>query len=101
MQLVAASTSLLDTEIADKDGRHVAFNAVSQAQLRQAIETVTALAQPKRLPLHPERIAQHHRLRPFLGAFLQTMTFDSMPEGNPFYAPWRSCAPSRASENPI
>ena len=83
MVLVAACTPLLDTEVADKDVRRVAYKAVSQAQLRQAIETVSAAAKPKKLPLHVERIAQHYRLRPFLSAFLQSMTFDGMPEGEP------------------
>ena len=81
MNLVVACTPLLDNDVADADVRHMAFKAVPRVQLRRALETVSAVAQPKKLPLHVERIAQHYRLRPFLRAFLQTMIFEGMPEG--------------------
>ena len=78
-----ASLPLLDDTVADEQVRATAFRSVSRKQLQEAVEIVASLARPKGDKYYTELTAEYPRVRRFLPTLLQTIHFQSTPDGEP------------------
>ncbi|MCD0168206.1 MULTISPECIES: Tn3 family transposase [unclassified Deinococcus] len=88
LRLRDAVRVLLDETVSDGDLRELAFRAVSAGELRQAVETISALASED-ADTSPEALSNAYgTVRRFLPAFLHTVELDGTASAQPLLDAW-------------
>nr|MCU0973052.1 DUF4158 domain-containing protein [Burkholderiales bacterium] len=83
LALSEACAILLDPAGSGQDVREAIFERVPEARMRQAIETVHALARPAEDNYQQELVERYRRVRHFLPTVLQQVRFAATPSGQP------------------
>ncbi|MGB5835009.1 MAG: Tn3 family transposase [Thiohalocapsa sp.] len=74
---------LLDPSFPDEEVRAAVFQRIPEARMRQAIETVDALARPAEANYEQELVERYRRVRLFLPEVLRQVRFSATPSGKP------------------
>jgi TnpA family transposase len=83
LALREACEMLLDPAFPDEEIRVAVFRHIPEARMRQAIETVDALARPAEVNYEQEFVERYRRVRLFLPEVLRRVRFSATPSGNP------------------
>ena len=86
LALREACAILLDPEFPNQGVRDVIFRRIPEARMRQAIETVDALARPAEDNYRQEFVERYQRVRRFLPTVLRQVQFHATPSGQPVQA---------------
>ena len=83
LALREACALLLDPSFPDEEVRAAVFQRIPEARMRQAIETVDALARPAEVNYEQELVERYRRVRLFLPEVLRRVRFSATPSGKP------------------
>jgi TnpA family transposase len=83
LTLREACSTLLDLECPDQDVRQAVFRRIPEVRMRQAIETVEALARPAEDNYRQDLVERYQRVRRFLPSVLRQVQFHATPSGQP------------------
>jgi TnpA family transposase len=83
LALREACALLLDPSFPDEEVRAAVFQRIPEARMRQAIETVDALARPADVNYEQELVERYRRVRLFLPEVLRQVRFSATPSGKP------------------
>jgi TnpA family transposase len=83
LTLREACALLLDPSFPDAEVRAAVFQCIPEAGMRQAIETVDALARPAEANYEQELVERYRRVRLFLPEVLRQVHFSATPSGKP------------------
>ncbi|MCP4304390.1 MAG: Tn3 family transposase, partial [bacterium] len=83
LALREACAVLLDPAIPDGEVRTAVFQRIPETRMRQAIETVDALARPPDVNYEQELVERYRRVRLFLPEVLRQVRFSATPSGKP------------------
>jgi TnpA family transposase len=83
LALREACELLLDPSFPDEEVRAAVFQRIPEARMRQAIETVDALARPAEANYEQELVERYRRVRLFLPEVLRQVRFSATSSGKP------------------
>jgi TnpA family transposase len=83
VQTAIAAKVMLDPNIADSEIRDTVFKMMSRLDLAESVQQIDHLVRPPQDVYFQELRASYRRVRRFLPALLQTVTFGANPAGQP------------------
>jgi len=85
LALREACALLLDPSFPDEEVRAAVLQRIPEIRMRQAIETVDALARPAEVNYEQELVERYRRVRLFLPEVLRQVRFSATPAGKPVF----------------
>jgi TnpA family transposase len=83
VQAANVSKVVLDPNVADSEIRQAVFKLMSRADLETSVQQIDTLVRPPEDVYYNELRTRYRRVRRFLPALLQTVTFGASPAGQP------------------